>query len=259
MSAGPVRAYVICTAPRSGSTLLCRMLAATGVAGNPDSYFHQPSLAAWLADLEVTADPAWRGRDALRAAFGAAMQQGRGATGVFGLRLQRHSFAFFSEKLAEMVPETAARAGNDAARMAALFGPVGFIHLRREDKVAQAVSLLKAEQSGLWHVAPDGRELERLAPPRAPHYDAGAIAARRDMLAGYDRDWAAWFTEQGVTPLRLTYEALAADPGGELARVLAHLGLPKDAAEGVTPGVRKLADATSRAWCARFRAEAGPG
>lgn len=31
----PVEAYVICTAPRSGSTLLCRMLGATGIAGQP--------------------------------------------------------------------------------------------------------------------------------------------------------------------------------------------------------------------------------
>ena len=33
----------------------------------------------------------------------------------------------------------------------------------RENKLAQAVSLIKAEQTGLWHIAPDGTELERVA------------------------------------------------------------------------------------------------
>ncbi|MEM1201062.1 MAG: Stf0 family sulfotransferase, partial [Pseudomonadota bacterium] len=28
-------AYVICTSPRSGSTLLCKLLAPTGIAGKP--------------------------------------------------------------------------------------------------------------------------------------------------------------------------------------------------------------------------------
>ena len=37
--------YVLCTSPRSGSTLLCKLLAATGVAGNPDSYFHRPAVS----------------------------------------------------------------------------------------------------------------------------------------------------------------------------------------------------------------------
>ena len=29
----------------------------------------------------------------------------------------------------------------------------------------------KAQQTGLWHIAPDGTELERVAPAQEPHYD----------------------------------------------------------------------------------------
>ncbi|MBT6203829.1 MAG: sulfotransferase, partial [Rhodospirillaceae bacterium] len=39
------QSYVICTSPRSGSTLLCSLLAATGLAGNPCSHFHDPSIS----------------------------------------------------------------------------------------------------------------------------------------------------------------------------------------------------------------------
>ena len=35
------KSYVVCATPRSGSTLLCALLAGTGVAGNPEEYFER--------------------------------------------------------------------------------------------------------------------------------------------------------------------------------------------------------------------------
>src|SRR5690349_19289466 len=35
----PARSYLVCATPRSGSTLLCRALSQTGVAGRPEEYF----------------------------------------------------------------------------------------------------------------------------------------------------------------------------------------------------------------------------
>ncbi len=35
----PTRSYLVCATPRSGSTLLCEALLATGVAGRPREYF----------------------------------------------------------------------------------------------------------------------------------------------------------------------------------------------------------------------------
>lgn len=249
--AAPYQAYVLCTAPRSGSTLLCKLLGATGIAGRPASHFHEPSLADWMDDHHVPDVPGRTERDTVAAVFAAAIAHGRGDTPLFGLRLQRHSFAFFSHKLALLHPEPA----GDVARIEAAFGRTLFIHLTRADKVDQAVSLVRAEQTGLWHRAADGSELERTAPPREPVYDGRAIAAAVAELSAYDRDWAAWFEREGLEPLRLTYDALAADPAGTLATVLEALGLPREAGRGVTPGVARLADATNRDWVARFRAE----
>lgn len=247
----PYDAYVLCTAPRSGSTLLCRLLADTGIAGNPGSHFHEPSLAEWLADHDLPEVPGRSERETVAAVFAAAIGHGRGGTPVFGLRLQRHSFAFFSEKLALLHPGPA----GDAARMQAAFGRTLFIHLTRADKVDQAVSLVRAGQTGLWHRAADGSELERTAPPREPVYDGAAIAAAVAELSAYDRDWTTWFAREGIDPLPLTYDGLSADPAGTLARVLGALGLPPEAARGVTPGTARLADATSRDWVDRFRSE----
>lgn len=129
--------YVICTSPRSGSTLLCKLLAATGISGNPGSYFHRPSIAEWLAYFEPAADASRPEADILATIFRAAIAKGSGDTSMFGLRLQRHSFDFFVQKLAVLHPERS----SDLQRIEAAFGQTLFLHLTRLDKVEQAVSL----------------------------------------------------------------------------------------------------------------------
>jgi LPS sulfotransferase NodH len=243
--------YVICTSPRSGSTLLCKLLAATGVAGNPDSYFHRPSISDWLADLGLARESWVTERAQLAAIFQAAIGQGTLETGIFGLRLQRHSFDFFTEKLAVLYPGHS----NDAERFHAAFGRTLFVHLTRLDKVEQAISYVKAQQTGLWHVAPDGTELERLSPPQALAYDAAEIRARVVELTAYDRSWRHWFAASEIDPLRITYEDLSSGPIETLRAMLDHLGLERQAADGVEPGVAKLADDINQDWVARFRAE----
>ena len=247
--------YVICTSPRSGSTLLCKLLAATGVAGKPGSYFHDGSISAWLGYYDLTPDVAALEKDILADVFNAAIAEGSAGTGLFGLRLQRHSFDFFMQKLRVLHPKPA----TDAKRLEAAFGRTAFIHLTRRDKVEQAVSYVKAEQTGLWHAAPDGTELERLSPPQAPAYAPDKIAAQVEKMTAFDQQWESWFESQGLSPLVITYEALSADPVGTLKRVLEHLGRNPQAAGGVKPGVAKLADEMSKDWVTRFRAEKGRG
>ena len=246
-------AYVICTSPRSGSTLLCKLLGATGVAGMPGSHFHEPSIASWLEYYQLAADASEAPRDTLARIFAAAIAKGTAGTGMFGLRLQRHSFSFFVEQLGMLHPGLP----NDRARFEAAFGRTLFIHLTRLDKVAQAVSCLKAEQTGLWHVAPDGTEVERTAPPAEPQYDGAGLRRLYDEFNGFDAQWPKWFAAEGIRPLRITYDELSADPLATLRRVLAELGLDPVAADPVVPGVAKLADRTSAEWASRFRAENG--
>ena len=127
-----------------------------------------------------------------------------------------------------------------------------FIHLTRENKLDQAISHLRAEQSGLWHRAADGSELERVTEHRDPTYDADAIAAHMEAAERMDRAWEAWFEAETIAPLRVTYDVLSADPFATRDRILKALGVICDDAEEQTPPTAKLADAMNLAWAERF-------
>jgi LPS sulfotransferase NodH len=245
--------YIICSTPRSGSTLLCGLLAGTGLAGEPDSYFMGDLDPVWVKEWGL---PPSEKRDAPGYAadcLDAAVRAGRGRSAVFGLRLMQRDLARLLGLIGEAHPGLSA----DKARLEAAFGETRFLHLSRADKLAQAVSLVRAEQTGLWHVAPDGRELERLAPPKPPQYDFARIAQTLARLEEQDAAWLRWFAGQGLEPLSLTYEDLAADPAGTLLQVCRFLEIPAPSEGGPSPSVAKLADEVSETWMRRFREERG--
>ena len=245
------QSYVICTSPRSGSTLLCQLLDQAGNAGHPDSHFHQPDFEKWLSYYSFRTDQFSVHNDALKAIFQAAHARGKGKSDIFGLRLQRPSFDFFAEQLSLLHPSMP----DDKSRINAVFGNTLFIHLTRQNKLDQAVSYVKARQSGLWHLAADGTELERLSEPKEPRYDSASIAAQLALFEQMEAEWNAWFHREGITPLRITYDELAAVPCRTLSRILKTLGLAYPQRNEITPPTAKMADATNKDWVERFLSE----
>lgn len=245
------RSYMICSSPRSGSTLLCKLLEATGIAGKPKSYFHSPSLEDWLESYEFGIGD-YPNVDAARVAvFRAAHAKGRAGSDVFGLRMQGKSLEFFLEQLGKLHPEQS----TDVARFQAQFGKPLFIHLTRSDKLGQAVSFVKARQTGLWHKNSDGSELERLSPPAEPVYNRDELVRCKHEFEVLDARWLDWFAQEGINPVTIHYDQLARDPNGELARVLSALKLDPSVAHAVATPTAKLADSTNQDWVRRFRTE----
>ena len=247
----PFNSYLICTSPRSGSTLLCKLLSEAGNAGFPESHFHDPSLESWLGYYGLRSEDFITRRDALKAVFNSAFEQGKGASDIFGLRLQRHSFDFFVAQLSVLYPSIL----GEKSRIKAAFGNTLFVHLTRENKLDQAISYVKAKQSGLWHIAPDGTELERLSEPKEPVYDATAIASQLALSEQMDTEWEKWFMAEQIKPLRVTYGELSTAPYATLGRVLDALALQYEPGDEVAPPVAKLADVTNQEWAERFRLE----
>lgn len=244
------RTYVIASVPRSGSTLLCRMLWDTGGVGAPKEYLNPMQLRDWEARLGKT----WARRvgHALVGGRAAGLVRGRGwsrarllehlervrsrrtdPTGWFGLKLHRHHFeGWFTSR------------GWDAE---SILRADRWIRIRREDRVAQAVSWARALQTGRW----------------ASHQRASLPAVYRPrqierLALEIDRQEACWdeyFARAGRAPLCLTYEQLVADHEGTIRRVLAYLEVPGAAeARVASPALRSQADAVNADWIARYRA-----
>ena len=226
-----ISVYMLCTSPRSGSTLMCRMLHDTGVAGRPLSYFFEASPAEWAERHGGGAVGAPASEADLDAVFGAIRAKGCDGGDMFGVRQQAQSNGALFAALRVRNPDVK----GDAARL-------------------EAVSYVTAAQSGLWHRRADGTELERLSAPVEPVYDRAALQAAVEEFTGYAAAWEAWFAQEGIVPMCVSYDEVAGDPRGALERVLAFVGLDKGAAEGVAPSVAKLADARNAEWIARFRA-----
>jgi len=241
--------YIICGTPRTGSTLLCNMLASTKMAGNPDSFYGRKFMADWAKEWNLPKPDTLSEKDYNIAYLDAAITAGKNGTGIFGLRLMRENLDELSSILDQIFPQTS----SDTARFEKAFGKILYLHLSRENKLAQAISYIKAEQTGLWHVAPDGTEIERLGAPQDPQYDFARLKAEVTKLENYDAAWNAWFDAQGVKPFRIFYESLSADPAATLIRICEALGVQAPKAADVKPGVAKLADEVSRDWMRRYR------
>ena len=245
------RSYVICSAPRSGSTLLCYLLAGTGKTGRPDSYFRHQSISYWANRLNVALPQSACGPQINSAYVQAVRRQGTGGTGCFGLRLMGENLNGLMDGLKRIYPGLP----GDTARIDRAFGKTRFIHLTRKDKAAQAVSLLKAEQTGLWHKGADGQELERTSPHRAPVYDRQRLDQIIAMFERLDAAWAHWFGKHRLTPVPVTYERLSAAPGPVFADLLLALGFDPQLAADAKPATARLADDTSARWLQRYKAE----
>ena len=118
--------------------------------------------------------------------------------------------------------------------------------------MAQAISRVRAEQSGLWHRHADGSERERSGPAVGPVYDAKAISAAIDETIEHERSWDAWAAGQGFVQLDVSYEQLSADPRATLGAVLAALGRDPAIAARAEVQTARLADTTSRQWADRY-------
>ncbi|UAJ12985.1 Stf0 family sulfotransferase [Glacieibacterium megasporae] len=237
-------AYVICATPRSGSTLLCDLLTSSGVAGQPNSYLRSEDIDYWaevwgVSEPKTAADPAFN-----RAYLSAMIRAGTADTGIFGLRLMWRSVNEAIERLRTGLGGTA----DLRTLLEQEIGPTLFIHLSRRKKTAQAVSLVRAKQTGLWHVAADGSERERIAPVRPPVFDPSQIDQAYAMLRADDESWVSFFDQSGIEPMHLFYEDLAAQPQKVLADTLIAIDRDPSLAATIIVQTAKMADDMSLDW-----------
>lgn len=233
--------YVICSTPRSGSGLLARGMASTGLAGAPAEYFNEnqriPLAERWEAGPTVVG-------------YVLALRRHRtSAGGVLGVKLHRDQLTTIT---AEHEGEPADAAAS-ARALRALFGDLRLVHITRRELDRQAVSFFRAMGTGVWSVRP-GDAPKPSAPE--PAYDFAELARLRAWLQAEDEAWEAVFTALGTEPSRVVYEDFVDDHEPTVRRVLTDVLGPFDDGARIAPadGVRQ-ADAWTEAILARFTAD----
>ena len=201
--------YFVCGTPRTGSTYLCDLLASTGVAGRPESYFREPDQQNWARrfGVRVSSD----GSFDYSAFVQGAVQAGTSPNGVFAARIMWGTLDLLVRGLRKSITV------NDLDVLGEVFGPIHFVHLHRTDVIGQAVSWGRAEQTGYWQRG-DAAEVE-------PHLDVGQVDDLVRTVRDHNSAWSAWFVEQGAQPQEVVYEDLIYDPRGTVLGVLECQGL----------------------------------
>ncbi|MGZ6779681.1 MAG: Stf0 family sulfotransferase, partial [Mycobacterium sp.] len=122
------------------------------------------------------------------------------------------------------------------------------IHVYRPDVVSQAVSFWRAVQTRVWRGRPDPRR------DSVAEYHAGAIAHVVTMLREQEKGWRAWFDEEGISPMDVSYPVLWRNLTEIVGTVLEALGQDRQLAPA--PALERQADQRSDEWVDRYRADA---
>jgi LPS sulfotransferase NodH len=188
-----MKTIIICTLPRTGSSFLAERLRLTGVMGRPREYFHPNQRAQLTTTFEVPADDIKR--------YAAEIIERRSSpNGVVSAKLMvTHLRDLVSHRLVE---PPALRS------VIELFGSVAdatVIRLLRRDKVRQAISLVRARQTGEWSSL-------TAATHESPEYDADEIERTIVRLVKLEGLWDVELAAAGLVPaLDVIYEDMTAD------------------------------------------------
>ncbi len=260
MSDQPV-AYLVLASQRSGSTLLVESLRATGMAGEPQEFFQylpttsmSPQPREWFAGVEDESilrllDPLVEGKPDLAPSDiwrDYVRTVGRTPNGVWGGKLMWNQTPLLLER-AEGLSERSGPGLLAAIRDVTGSDPV-LIHVYRPDVVSQAVSFWRAVQTRVWR----GRA-DPVRDARA-EYHAGAIAHVIRLLQAQEEGWRAWFAEENISPIDVSYPYLWRNLTTVVATVLEALGL--DPRLAPQPVLERQADQRSDEWVDRYRRDA---
>jgi LPS sulfotransferase NodH len=155
------------------------------------------------------------------------------------------------EVTANLASVYSGHAGSDLGLLGAAFGRTRFVYLRRGDVVAQAVSLLRAEQTGVWFET----ARERQEPEGEPGFDFGQVRERVRLIEDHNAAWGEWFASAGIGPCLVQYEDLDADPVRVAHSVLGFLGLDLPAGSEIAVRHKRLADEVNARWIEDYRCQ----
>jgi LPS sulfotransferase NodH len=247
------RVLAIASVQRTGSTLLCSILRATGAAGHPIEILnlHADNFTRLRAEIgnpqfslrgkiEIAARKALRRAPVRhvglysRASFERYLHgvAARHVTdnGVFGLKVHWNQLV-----------DTMLNEGRDVDFWGA---PVSWVRIRRSNEVRQAISYVRAAQTESWNSWMQERA--------EATYDEAAIVAALQHIETGNRGWDGYFAARGIAPLEVSFDELVRNRDAVVRRVMATVGVDLDVVPA--PTTNPQSDTQSAEWERRFLA-----
>ena len=217
---GDVTSYVVASSPRSGSNLLCSLLAKTGRMGLPLEYFQVGYLL-----LSTTR---W-GTTSLAEYWQEVVRRRSTPNGVFGINLH------FTQ-LTQMVSR------------GLMVDPTAWIFVDRQNLLAQAISFARASQTQIWN------SLNTQAID--PVYEFERIRVSMSHIQAEVANWKKYFERREISPLRVRYEDLILDVDRGVKRVMDLLMVCDDEPfEFAVPTLERQGDHVNAEWIERYTAD----
>lgn len=233
----PQISYAILTTPRSGSTYFCELLDSTGIAGHPYEHLR-------LAAQELTRHCNF---DYLRLLYN-LMQYRTTSNGVFGTKLISH---FLFEFL---------RATPDCQQ---IFDSIDkYILLVRRDKVAQAVSLVLAQKTEIWHIRHHNNTNNNNISyqSKLDHIDINDallknVEQKYNFINNQEARLKKILAKHEIEALELAYEDIVEDAKLQTNRILNFLGIvkPDNYVENVNSEIKKMSSHISQKIIHQFK------
>lgn len=246
----PTKSYRIWMSQRNGSTLLCKGLASTGIAGKPGEFFNlsKPTLCQ-----EYQVDD----YDALKTKF---WEMGTSPNGVFGIK---HSWMTY--RYDAIVQEIATLRGypkTDEIEVQELFADLfpncKHIFLTRRNKVRQAVSWWKAINDQVWHLE-QGKAHQNDSSFYEEKYNFDALSHLLKETVLRECSIQAYFSKYHIQPLTLVYEDFIQDFEGTIRLIIDFLEIEATHFEVSPFFYKRTANEQSEQWVQRFRADLQKG
>ena len=186
------RTLLICSAPRTASYELCRLLLAAGI-GVPHEYFHEGYARTAAARWGIEGDPLHQDNIG---GYIQALRKNRTQGGVFAVKVQ---YWEFDRWLRNVHGE-------------ALFRNASIVHLFRPDVARQFKSMRAAMMTGRWDFS------SRASRPPQPDTLAEALNSL-ELILQEDAGWRRLFALLDVAPLFITTDDVVDRPRETVSRI----------------------------------------
>jgi len=203
----PSLRYCIASTPRTGSTLLSRMLCETGNAGYPTEYLNTLNIDAWNSRNPCN-------QSTLNNYLKEIEAHRTSGNGNFGIKIHWRQFEFFARQTNTTAENIASSVLNNYQKI---------ILLSRRDKLSQAISLFLANKSEVFHA----EHQSWLSPKLNIEYNPTEISHNIHALFNEEDCWKRFLKQGNFDVLEVFYEDLAQNYYGVSRLILDFLGLDK--------------------------------